>query len=85
MSNIKDIKRMGREGDLAPVPWGAADYRHDAEQAFDVALDEFDPSLIHDFTWSALNFSSFWLQRISFTVAKSAAVAVMSLTQIPTS
>ena len=22
---MKDIKRMGREGDLAPVPWGAAD------------------------------------------------------------
>ena len=54
-----------------------SNYRKESELAYDKALDDFDPSAVHEFTWSALDFSSFWLQRISFVVSKCIAVTVL--------
>ena len=54
-----------------------SNYRKESELAYDKALDDFDPAAVHEFTWSALDFSSFWLQRISFVVSKCIAVSVL--------
>ena len=54
-----------------------ANYRRDAEDAYDAAFTDPDPATIHEFTHSAMNFSSWWLQRLSFTAVKCIAKAVL--------
>ena len=62
-----------RAGDIGV----GSNYRRDQEDHFETAWKDLEPGELHDFTFSAINFASFWLQRLSFEVCRSQARAVL--------